>query len=121
MTGERLKQLLKSNNVQLNELAAKLGISQQNMSNRLRVDDVSSGFLEKIAGVLGVKMDWFWGDEEKPINLDEASAVRELASARKELEEARKKLGEKDADIHKLIDTISNLTKKSESKDVLFG
>lgn len=57
MTGKELKLLLKSNNVVLSDLAAKLGISQQNFSNKMKVQSVRLDFLNQIEEALGYRLE----------------------------------------------------------------
>lgn len=60
MTGEELKDLLQEEGTSQSELARKLGMSQQAFNQALKVADVKSGFLEKIASALGKDMSFFY-------------------------------------------------------------
>lgn len=60
MTGEELKDLLQDEGTSQAELARKLGMSQQAFNQALKVADVKSGFLEKIATALGKDMSFFY-------------------------------------------------------------
>lgn len=60
MNGPELRQILTKRNISVNELAEKLNMSQPNLSNQFRVQDVKSGILERICDALDVKMDFFY-------------------------------------------------------------
>lgn len=60
MNGPELRQILTKRNISINELAEKLNMSQPNLSNQFRVQDVKSGVLERICDALDVKMDFFY-------------------------------------------------------------
>lgn len=60
MNGSELRQILTKRNITINELAEKLHMSQPNLSNQFRVQDVKSGILERICDALDVKMDFFY-------------------------------------------------------------
>ena len=62
MNGPELRQILTKRNISVNELAEKLNMSQPNLSNQFRVQDVKSGVLERICDALDVKMDFFYED-----------------------------------------------------------
>lgn len=57
MTGKELKLLLKSNNIVLSDLANKLGISQQNLSNKMKVKSVTLDFLNQIEEAIGFRLE----------------------------------------------------------------
>lgn len=63
MTGERLKHILYMAGISQTELAEKLGTTQQNLYGALKVQDVKTGFLEKLCEVLEVKMSFFYPDD----------------------------------------------------------
>lgn len=60
MTGKQLKGILYTTGLQQIELAEKMGMSQQNFNKSLMVQDVKTGFLEKLCEVLNVKMSFFY-------------------------------------------------------------
>lgn len=60
MTGEELKDLLQDEGISQSELARKLNMSHQAFNQALKVADVKSGFLEKIAMALGKDMSMFY-------------------------------------------------------------
>lgn len=62
MTGEELKTKLNALHVSQSELARKLGISQQTFNQMLKVADVKTGLIEKIAKTMGVNLSFFYGD-----------------------------------------------------------
>lgn len=57
MTGNELKRILLWNGVGITDLASKLGLSQQALSNRLTVKSVKSGFIKQIEEVVGFKIE----------------------------------------------------------------
>lgn len=62
MTGIQLKSILYKTGLTQIELAEKMGMSQQNFNKSLMVQDVKTGFLEKLCEVLDVKMSFFYPD-----------------------------------------------------------
>ena len=72
MNGPELRQSLTKRNISVNELAEKLNMSQPNLSNQFRVQDVKSGVLERICDALDVKMDFFY---EGTKYLDDSSSL----------------------------------------------
>lgn len=72
MNGPELRQILTKRNISVNELAEKLNMSQPNLSNQFRVQDVKSGVLERICDALDVKMDFFY---EGTKYLDDSSSL----------------------------------------------
>lgn len=60
MTGEQLKVRLTKEGLQLKDVAHLLSMSQQNFSALLKVKDVKSGTIEKIAEALGKDMTFFY-------------------------------------------------------------
>lgn len=63
MTGEQLKRILYVAGIPQNELAKKLGTSQQNLYAALKSQDIKTGFLERLCEVLDVKMAFFYPDD----------------------------------------------------------
>ena len=72
MNGPELRQILTKRNISVNELAEKLNMSQPNLSNQFRIQDVKSGVLERICDALDVKMDFFY---EGTKYLDDSSSL----------------------------------------------
>lgn len=72
MNDPELRQILTKRNISVNELAEKLNMSQPNLSNQFRVQDVKSGVLERICDALDVKMDFFY---EGTKYLDDSSSL----------------------------------------------
>lgn len=56
-TSEKIKVLLKRQNMTAGELADKLGQSRQNLSNKMRRDNFSESELREIAAALGCAVD----------------------------------------------------------------
>ncbi len=61
MNGLELRKALSKSKVSIVDLAEKLNMTQPNLSNAFKVQDVKSGMLEKICDALGVTMDFFYG------------------------------------------------------------
>lgn len=70
MTGKELKDRLSTCGISQAEIARRLGMSTQSMSQALNVADVKTGFLEKIANVLGVPMSRFYPNDTTTITND---------------------------------------------------
>ena len=67
MTGKELKDKLSTCDISQAEIARRLGMSTQSMSQALNVADIKTGFLEKIANVLGVPMSRFYPNDTTTI------------------------------------------------------
>lgn len=52
-TSEKIKVLCRRGNINITEVAARIGWSQSNLSNKLKRDNFSESDLRKIADVLG--------------------------------------------------------------------
>lgn len=70
MTGKELKEKIAIKNISSLAIAKQLGISPQALNSTFNASDVKSGTLERIAEVLGVKMSFFYPDDN-----DRQSAV----------------------------------------------
>ena len=62
MDGERIKYEIKKKGYTIKRIAEELNQSQQNLSAKLNSDDVSSGLIEKICDIIGVKMSELYSD-----------------------------------------------------------
>lgn len=60
MNGSDLRQILARERISISDLAAKLGMTQPNLSMLFKVQDVKTGILEKICDALGVTLDFFY-------------------------------------------------------------
>jgi len=58
--GEKIRILLKRKKMTISELAAAIGTSNQNLSNKLTRDNFSEQELHKIAGALGYRYEGFF-------------------------------------------------------------
>ena len=67
MTGKELKDKLSTCGISQAEIARRLGMSTQSMSQALNVADIKTGFLEKIANVLGLPMSRFYPNDAATI------------------------------------------------------
>lgn len=54
MTGNRLKEILAKTGLSQTEIANKLGISVQNLNNKLETKDVKTGLLEELCAALNM-------------------------------------------------------------------
>ena len=77
MKGESIKAVLKQYNISNNELAAKMGMTPQNLSQLLSKDDVKSGTLERISTAIGRDMSMFYPlpSQSATITGDNSTAV----------------------------------------------
>ena len=62
MKGSDLKEFLRKEGVIFSQLADDLGMSQQNLSAVFTRDDVKSGLLERLAGILNKPVGYFYGE-----------------------------------------------------------
>lgn len=71
MTGAELKKVLNEGGYALKDVAAKMGMTQPNFSQLMKVQDVKSGTLEQMCQVLNKKMDFFYaGTEYAPVAVE---------------------------------------------------
>lgn len=75
MTGKELKDKLSTCGISQAEIARRLGMSTQSMSQALNVADIKTGFLEKIANVLGVPMSSFYPNDTTTTIPNESSEL----------------------------------------------
>ena len=75
MTGKELKDKLSTCGISQAEIARRLGMSTQSMSQALNVADIKTGFLEKIANVLGVPMSRFYPNDTTATITNESSEL----------------------------------------------
>lgn len=75
MTGKELKEKLSTCGISQAEIARRLGMSTQSMSQALNVADIKTGFLEKIANVLGVPMSRFYPNDTTATITNESSEL----------------------------------------------
>lgn len=75
MTGKELKDKLSTCGISQAEIARRLGMSTQSMSQALNVADIKTGFLEKIANVLGVPMSRFYPNDATATITNESSEL----------------------------------------------
>ena len=74
MDGLELKKILIGNGYMLKDIAAKLGMTQPNFSQIIKAQDIKTGTLENICDVLGVKMDFFYGETKyAPVTKQEST------------------------------------------------
>lgn len=68
MSGDQLKQILRQHNVNLCDLAQKLGYnSDQALHSVLKASDVKSGLLEQIAKEMGRSVGYFYDEDDTEI------------------------------------------------------
>lgn len=125
MTGEELKDLLQGEDISQSELARKLGMSHQAFNQALKVADVKSGFLEKVAAALGKDMSFFYhavgvvqiGDNSTYNNQqgDNNSYCTECGPSDEELDALAKELAESKEEVCSL-KTELDYVKKQNAK-----
>lgn len=112
MNGNDLRQALAKRKINIGDLARKLEMSQPNLSNQFRVQDVKSGFLERICDVLGVTLDFFY---EGTKYVDKQGRTKTVAdNFSNNSPDLIKQLGEKDQEISFLkgkIEVLENVNK----------
>lgn len=62
MTGKNLKEKVASSEISISELAKKIGLTQQGLSQALNAKDVKTGLVEKIASALNLPLSFFYED-----------------------------------------------------------
>lgn len=77
MNGLELRKALSKSKVSIVDLAEKLNMTQPNLSNAFKVQDVKSGMLEKICDALGVTIDFFYGGTKYMKNDGEGYVAKE--------------------------------------------
>ena len=63
MSGNELKKILLKQGITITDLAKKLGVTQPSVRQALQVQDIKTGFLEKLCDILGVPMSFFYKEE----------------------------------------------------------
>ena len=106
MTGQEVKQILISRGVKIVDLAEKMGESQQNLSSLLKVQDIKTGTLERIAEASCIPLQDFFGIS--PFNIANGDGNTQVAG----------NVNNVNAEISKLIDSIN---KKDEQIDRLLS
>ena len=77
MNGLELRKALSKSKVSIVDLAEKLNMTQPNLINAFKVQDVKSGMLEKICDALGVTIDFFYGGTKYMKNGGEGYVAKE--------------------------------------------
>lgn len=81
MNGLELKKILIGKGYMLKDIAAKLGMTQPNFSQIIKAQDIKTGTLESICDVLGVKMDFFYGETKyAPVTKQESTEDDQMAT-----------------------------------------
>ena len=107
MTGEQLRQKIKSKRRSFKSVAEAIGETPQNFQNMLNAADVKSGTLERIAEALGEPVAYFY--EELPIVTMEDYA--EYIALKKENEMLQKMVAEKENHLRELLTTLRSKLK----------
>jgi transcriptional regulator with XRE-family HTH domain len=76
MKGKTVKEILKRNNIALNELAERMGVSPQNLQSMLRAADIKTGTLERIAEATNKSL-YFFYKQSQGITGEDYSAILE--------------------------------------------
>lgn len=77
MDGIELRKILGQKNIGIQKLAERMDMSQSNLSKQFKVQDVKTGILERICEVLGVTMDFFYGETKYMKNGGEGYVAKE--------------------------------------------
>lgn len=107
MTGEQLRQKIKSKRRSFKSVAEAIGETPQNFQNMLNAADVKSGTLERVAEALGEPVAYFY--EELPIVTMEDYA--EYIALKKENEMLQKMVAEKENHLRELLTTLRSKLK----------
>ena len=121
MSGENLKTIITDLGVSQSEIARRLNLSQAAFAQMLKVADVKSGLLERIAQVLGKDMSMFYGctvsatvntgDNSGTINAGVCSTNDGEMSLLDQIAYLRRECAKKDDERAKLLDMINKLIK----------
>lgn len=71
MSGEELKEVLRKTGMGITDIAKILGVSQQSLSQSLKVKDVKTGLVEDLAKALKLPISYFFGEG---VNYNKATA-----------------------------------------------
>ncbi len=116
MDGERIKYEIKKKGYTIKRIAEELKQSQQNLSAKLNTDDVSSGLIEKICDIIGVKMSELYSDGDIISAVNNSTAIKGNQSCDPRLLDiiqARDKQNEKSQEqIDRLIAIIEKMQKQ---------
>lgn len=78
MTGEQVKQRIKVVGVSITEIAKRLNISQQSLSQALKAADIKTGLIEDISRVLDKPISFFFtGNTSEAASVSSASSDKE--------------------------------------------
>lgn len=75
MTGKELKDRLSTCGISQAEIARRLGMSTQSMSQALNVADIKTGFLERIVAVTGIPLSYFYPNDTTTTITNESSEL----------------------------------------------
>ena len=83
--GSKLSELMEANGTNANELAKKIGVSPQTIYSIIKRDSKKADIevLSKIAGILGVNIEYFDGTEYTEEELNEIRQFAEFVKKRK--------------------------------------
>ena len=81
MKGSDIKEVLRTNKLQMKDIAEKMGTSLSNLSAGLSKDDVRTGLLEEISEASGIPISVFYGQAFGPVQTvgDNNSQVTQVA------------------------------------------
>lgn len=112
MTGIELKAILKRTGKQLNEIAALINISPQNLNQVLNSKDVKSGMIESLANALNLNVCDFYGGGDKVSAINSSLAINGNGnSANNDTGAFLTLLSKKDEQIDRLLGIIEQMNK----------
>lgn len=76
MDGERIKYEIKKRGYTIKRIAKELNTSQQNLSAKLNADDISSGLIEQICEIIGVRMSDLYSDGDIISAINNSTAIK---------------------------------------------
>lgn len=79
MTGEELKRKCLMKEKSQKSLADLLGITAQSLTSIFNASDVRSGTIEKLSGVLGVPVSYFYGNEGVKVSVGDGASMGDNA------------------------------------------
>lgn len=114
MTGLEVKNKLKSCGIALNVVAKNMGITAQNLDEKLKVKNIKIGTIQKIAVAADKPLDFFIENQVKTLSKEPIPeyGISNIEKALKIIQQQADSLAVKDEQINRLITILENNIKK---------
>lgn len=90
MRGQQVKEILQNNGYSLKEVATSMGETPQNFQAMLKVEDIKTGVLERIANAINKNLMFFFSDDLK--DNDEMKVINEIIYNQKQIHQLYQKV-----------------------------